>query len=260
MFGSQRLDAIKKIIKEKKHVDVSYLSDILMVSEVTIRRDLNKLEESGFLVRSFGGASLNLSQDEGESSTSVQPTIHAAPVDTELLEIGQIALRRLVSGDVVFIGSGDECESLASAIPNDMPLTVVTNSLRIAHILSVKRSISVLVTGGTLSPDGITLNGAMLMQSLQGICLKSCFVCVDGLSLERGYSMTSFESNMLIRYLRENVSECYAMASRDKIGKNTTFILGDLSYFPCLITSYKIDESLKGSLFSSNIRLYTALS
>ena len=59
MFQIERLQLIKQILSEKKSVDVMWLSGQLEVSEVTIRRDLEKLETEGFLKRTYGGAILN---------------------------------------------------------------------------------------------------------------------------------------------------------------------------------------------------------
>lgn len=58
MLVAERLKKIKEILLQKKHVDVATLAELLNVSEVTIRRDLDKLESEGFLIKTYGGAIL----------------------------------------------------------------------------------------------------------------------------------------------------------------------------------------------------------
>ena len=63
MFKSERMDAILHILQEKKHVTVHYLAEHVYASEVTLRRDLRKMEELGLIVRSYGGVSLRVTEN-----------------------------------------------------------------------------------------------------------------------------------------------------------------------------------------------------
>ena len=59
MFAAERTRKIKEILLEYKHVDVNTLCSLLDCSIATVRRDLDKLEEEGFLTKAYGGALLN---------------------------------------------------------------------------------------------------------------------------------------------------------------------------------------------------------
>ena len=63
MFKTERMDAILHILQEKKHVTVHYLAEHVYASEVTIRRDLHKMEELGLIVRSYGGVTLRVTEN-----------------------------------------------------------------------------------------------------------------------------------------------------------------------------------------------------
>jgi DeoR/GlpR family transcriptional regulator of sugar metabolism len=64
MFAIERIKIIKDYLNKDKHVSVAKLSSLLNVTEVTIRRDLEKLESEGFLKRAHGGAVLNADLEE----------------------------------------------------------------------------------------------------------------------------------------------------------------------------------------------------
>ncbi|STP19664.1 DeoR-family transcriptional regulator [Escherichia coli] len=66
MAAKDRIQAIKQMVANDKKVTVSNLSGIFQVTEETIRRDLEKLEDEGFLTRTYGGAVLNYSDVDGE--------------------------------------------------------------------------------------------------------------------------------------------------------------------------------------------------
>ncbi|KFT00410.1 hypothetical protein SEEB0231_16245 [Salmonella enterica subsp. enterica serovar Bareilly str. CFSAN000231] len=67
MAAKDRIQAIKKMVANDKKVTVSNLSSIFQVTEETIRRDLEKLEDEGFLTRTYGGAGLNLAGVAGKN-------------------------------------------------------------------------------------------------------------------------------------------------------------------------------------------------
>ena len=99
MFAVQRANIIKEYLLEKKQVEVTTLSKLLNVSEVTIRRDLEKLEKEGFLIRTHGGAVLN------EQETPDIPDIIDITLDEDMIEdyegIANIAAHMVDNGDII---------------------------------------------------------------------------------------------------------------------------------------------------------------
>lgn len=259
MFAKQRLEIIRQIIKENTYADVSYLSEVLGVSEVTVRRDLSKLESEGFLTRSFGGAIISDAESPTADDTESKRR-ELTEEGQELQGMAQLAIMQLSDQDVVFIGAGEECLFLANSIPDTLHLTVISNSLDVALALYAKTNISFILVGGTITPDTRTTNGLFALQSLQSICMKCCFVSVDGVSLKKGYSVSSFEDISLLNALRHTVENFYILVSGQKLGCDSNYVLGDLTYTPNVIAPFGIPEEYKSFLFTHNIRLYTALS
>lgn len=259
MFGNQRIETIKKILTENKHVDVSYLSDVFGVSEVTIRRDLNRLEEEGFLVRSFGGASLRC--DDGQNAPAGAGQADApAQDDFGASEIGRLAAMQIKDNDVVFIGGGEECIALAAALDTDRQITVVTNSLSVAQAVAVRRGILVVFVGGMLAEDRDTFSGTSSVAELSSIVINRSFLSVDAVNLNRGYCVTAFENMMIQNYLKASVPDSYVLLSEKRIDQNTRFVLGNLGHFPNVITTDRLPQTYYNAFSENRVRVYTTIS
>ena len=259
MFGNQRIETIKKILTENKHVDVSYLSDVFGVSEVTIRRDLNRLEEEGFLVRSFGGASLRC--DDGQNAPAGAGQADApAQDDFGASEIGRLAAMQIKDNDVVFIGGGEECIALAAALDADRQITVVTNSLSIAQAVAVRRGILVVFVGGMMAEDRDTFSGTSSVAELSSIVINRSFLSVDAVNLNRGYCVTAFENMMIQNYLKASVPDSYVLLSEKRIDQNTRFVLGNLGHFPNVITTDRLPQTYHNAFSENRVRVYTTIS
>lgn len=259
MFGNQRIETIKKILTENKHVDVSYLSDVFGVSEVTIRRDLNRLEEEGFLVRSFGGASLRC--DDGQNAPAGAGQADApAQDDFGASEIGRLAAMQIKDNDVVFIGGGEECIALAAALDADRQITVVTNSLSIAQAVAVRGGILVVFVGGMMAEDRDTFSGTSSVAELSSIVINRSFLSVDAVNLNRGYCVTAFENMMIQNYLKASVPDSYVLLSEKRIDQNTRFVLGNLGHFPNVITTDRLPQTYYNAFTENRVRVYTTIS
>jgi len=147
MFASERLGIIKGLLIDKKHINVSDLSSMLNVSEVTIRRDLEKLENEDFLTRTHGGAvinTVNTSEEENYIDNNEDPYLR------ERMEISEIAVHMIEDNDVILLTPGLTNLCIARKIINKKNITVLTNDLNIAAVLSSNPSIKIIIPGGDL--------------------------------------------------------------------------------------------------------------
>ena len=133
MFAPERIRIIKGLLIDKRHINVSDLSSMLNVSEVTIRRDLEKLENQDFLTRTHGGAIINNSiASEEENYTD----IYDDPYFKERVEISEIAVHMIEDNDVILLTPGLTNLCIAKKIMSKKNITVLTNDLNIASMLS----------------------------------------------------------------------------------------------------------------------------
>lgn len=260
MFKNHRLEVIKRIIEEKKFIEVSALSEILGVSEVTVRRDLNTLEDEGIIVRSFGGASL---KEIGSSPSSDVPSDAISPrepLNPQSCFLGQIALQHIENQDFIYIGPGNESRQLATCIAqSDKCISVATSDIKIAQITAANPNVDTILTGGMMSKGSDTLQGELLLHTLERLIIKKAFISVDGITLEKGLSTNSYDTQSLLRFFQYSSCNMYIMFSSDKAGHNARYLLGGNQRSVCLISDFDLPSEYTSYYFTHNIPLYTAM-
>ena len=123
MFAAARQERIKELLLKHKQFDVVSLAAMLGVTEVTIRRDPDKLEQEGFIIKTHGGAILK------EVSS---PPNQAERVPPEIIEIGEATALLVNNNEAIFLGGGLTCTQVATNLQTKQRLTVMTNDLKVA--------------------------------------------------------------------------------------------------------------------------------
>ena len=147
MFAIERQRMIKQLLNQNKHVSVAELSCCLNVSEVTIRRDLEKLEGERFLMRTHGGAVL-LDPDSGEPAAQADDGVLSA--EDGIDEIADLAASMIVDNDIIYLGSGMVSDAIAQRLSGKRNLIVLTCSLPVAAALYRNRDLQVIIPGGAV--------------------------------------------------------------------------------------------------------------
>ena len=142
MFAEERHEIINNLLAEGGSVKVTELSEQLNVSEATIRRDLQEMEEKKLLKRTHGGA-IRI------EDTNFEPTFvdKKNKKHEEKVAIGKYAAKLINDGDTIIVDSGTTTLEIARNI-TAKNVTVITNSIDIAAELSNKEDIELIVTGG----------------------------------------------------------------------------------------------------------------
>ncbi|WP_407704086.1 DeoR/GlpR family DNA-binding transcription regulator [Zophobihabitans entericus] len=154
MLLKRRLD-IADIVREKGEVKVDELSELLNVSGVTIRQDLNYLEQQGYLKRSFGGA-IYVAPEHG-IHTKVSNTQLTNSVENNDIELVLACLDLINDDDTLFLGHGNLLRKLIPYLYNKKNLTIIVND--ISHVVLAKEftQAEVLVIGGMISEHNVII-------------------------------------------------------------------------------------------------------
>jgi DeoR family fructose operon transcriptional repressor len=251
MFAIERLNKIKELLYKEKRVDVVELSELFSVTEVTIRRDLDKLEQGGFLVKIYGGAVLK--ETIAEQSRIVDKEDETFQ---EKQMIGKIASEMIDNGDAIFLGPGRTCLEIARSL-KDMRVTVVTNDLSIGLALKDASGIKVILTGGDLIPSTTTTVGGFALQALGGIYINKAFIGVKGAHIDSGYTVDSHEEVMIIQEVKKISSELIVVADYTKFHRTGFAKLGDLTIAKTVITNKQVPSEYKKYYFESAVKLFT---
>ena len=142
MLAIERHNRILEMLKENGSAAVSVLSEVLGVTEETVRRDLEKMEKNGELIRTHGGA-VSVDQTTAELSYNRRFKAYTA----EKVRIAKEASRHINPFDTVFIDASTTAYYLANEIKNIKNLTVITNSLKVISLLS-DSGVRVVSVGG----------------------------------------------------------------------------------------------------------------
>ena len=195
MFPAERLQRIKELLIEKKQIDISNLSNILNVTEVTVRRDLEKLEAEGFLIRTHGGAVLVETETQ---QTSLIPEINQEQIDV-LVMLATIAGFFIKDNDIVFLGPGISNNFFFHALKDKRNITIVTNDL-VTAIMTAKNvpETKIICPSGILDSSDLQLYGRLSENFLANMNYNIAFFDVDGITLEKGYTVSSIDKAYLI--------------------------------------------------------------
>lgn len=254
MYAIERIRIIKKYLGEKGQAQVHSLSDLLGVSEVTVRRDLERLEKDGWLTRTHGGAVIN-------QKDTVDPIIEVLeePVDDGSRdEIAAVALRMVNDGDVIMLTNGSVNTRLAARLEDRSGLTILTNDLAIALRISLQESNKVVLLGGDMDKTEKALFGSMALSNLRKYFVNRLFVEVDGVNEKLQMTVNSREKADLILGALELADETVVVCPVDRFSKNAFFRLGDLKIAKAVITNNNLDDDYKSRIFNSDIPLYTS--
>ena len=237
MLAQQRRQKIFELIREDGQAKVYELSRIFKVSEVTVRQDLERLEEEGLIVREHGGAYL---KNIGLNVRNIELLSKENMAEKE--SIARKAVELIRDGDTIILDSGSTTTEIAKLLTGFKNLTVITNALNIALILGVVPEINLILTGGEFKAPTLSLTGQKAADSLEGLHVDKLFLATAGITLKSGLTYPSISDLVVKKAMIESADEVYLVADSGKIGKSSFASLGALSLIDTLITDSKIRE------------------
>lgn len=256
MFAPERIRIIKQILLDKKHINVSELSTMLNVSDVTIRRDLEKLEDEGFLTRTHGGAIIN--ENESSDEEEIFLDTDGDPFLQERREISEMAANMIDDNDIILLSPGLTNLYIAKKVVDKKNVTVLTNDLSIASELTANASIKVIIPGGDLDSATMTLSGKLTEENLKNFFVTKAFIEVDGVSMQRGFTVQGMERASTIKEMINITNERIIVCPYNCFDYISFSQVGSLNIATRVITNPQIPESYKNYFFQNNIKLFTA--
>lgn len=252
VLALQRQRRILDLLAEQGSLLTRKVALTLKVTEETVRRDFEKLEAEGVLLRSHGGA-VRLDATRRETPASERETQNAE----EKRRIAEHALRHIQSGQTVFFDPSTTVLHLARLLP-DLPLTVLTNSLPIALVLAGKPAIHTVLLGGNLMPTSGSCTGWPAEQTLDAYRVDRAFVSCRGLDPVNGLSEASEEQARLKRRVIERAEATCLLADQSKVGLRSNYFYAKLSDVDTWITDIQPPASLRKTLTSLGLQLEIA--
>ncbi len=207
-----------KIIEELKLngiVSINLLHEKLKVSKVTIRSDIEELDRKGYLLRTRGGGVVSNNRN---LVRLVEKTIHEYEDEKKL--IAQKAVKLVEPGMRIIIDSGSTTSFLPHYLKN-IKLTVITNSLIIAHEFCGMENISLIVSGGSLRYESQSLIGIPSLSFFDTLNADILFLGATGFSVNRGASASDTMEAETKKMMISSSSAVYLLIDSSKFGKNS---------------------------------------
>lgn len=233
-----RKDKILGILRSKDIVKVSDLARALKTSEVTIRRDLARLEKEGFLIRAYGGA---ISKEKVGYEFSFKEKLEKNRAEKE--RIGKFAATLIQKGDTIFLDTGTTTLHIARAIKFRKDLRIVTNSLYVVYELSSTEDIEVILLGGIFRPKSSDLVGAVTEENLIQFHADKAFLGADSVTPSNGLMTTDIHTAKLAKLMVESAKEVIAVVDYTKFGKKSFVRFAPLTKINKIIINRGIKNS-----------------
>lgn len=253
-YATERRAAILELLGSRGAVQVSALSDAFGVSKVTIRSDLDALEQAGRLRRTHGGA-VPLSR---AVTVSVQDRRVNVNVEAKRA-IARRALSLVEDGDSLLLDSGTTALELARVLTERSGLTIVTNDLTIADFAD--RSLphcEVIMLGGMLSKGHRYTVGPVAVSTLRSLHPAKAFVCPTAYAPGGGLLTNNPNMAALKSAFIEAAGMSYLLLDCQKVGKPGLMRFAELGCARALVADADPSGALSADAADAGVELFLA--
>jgi len=251
VLGEERRQYILNLINKTGSIKAIDIAKMLEVSELTIRRDLDKLAKNELLKRTHGGA-INILSVGHEMKFDVQKEKY---ID-EKKRIALAASSLIEEGDVILIEAGTTGYQTALNITNRAKLTIITNSCDIAVLLGkTNPDYKIVLSGGILNTDTRALVGPIADFAFKTTFVDKAFIGISGIDLEKGITA----ADPIEAQTKKNIIACakqvIALADHSKIGHIAMNYVAPVHMINTFITDSEADEEFIEKLKELDIRI-----
>ncbi len=250
----QRAELILEALTARGFSSVSALAQELNVSEMTIRRDMDKLEADGLLRRAHGGAVA-----EQRTQIELDYLVRRERRGPQKEIIGRLAVGLVQDGQSIFLDAGTTVLAMAKHLRNFKKLTVVTTSLPVQMALLDAPAIEVILTGGSVLATTMSLVGPIAQEAISRMRFDWAFLGAGGIEIDRGLTHSTMEEIPIKRAAAASATQVAVLADHNKVGYNALSLFMPIDEIDVIVTD-QADDAL-GALADKpgrNIRLLWA--
>jgi DeoR/GlpR family transcriptional regulator of sugar metabolism len=249
----ERHQLILKRLETDGRVSVSELSGRAGVSEMTIRRDLEALEQSGVLSRVHGGAV------SAQSQSYEPPFALRATRSVEAKQrIGKAAAALLHDGETAILDAGTTTLEVARALRGRRNLRLMALSLHIADLLVDEPGLTVMVAGGIARAGERSLIGTLAQQAFADLSFDTLFLTVGGIDLHHGVSEYNLDDAAVKRAAFAGARRRIAVADATKLGKAGFARVAPIEQLDVLVTDSDASPGFLDEMRSAGVEVVIA--
>lgn len=238
MLAIERRSAILEKLQAERRVVVSELSALFDVSEETIRRDLEKLDNEGYVIKSYGGAVLN-----ENANLDLPYNIRKNRNVMGKQKIAELISQIIHDGEYIFLDASSTAVAIAKAIKNKKGLTIITNSLEISIELLDVADCKVILTGGEIVSTAFGVVGQITDKTIRSYYVDKAIISSKGFDLEKGFTDSDERHANNKRSMLESARGKILAIDSSKFEKVSFAKIGDLRDITTIVTDEKPEES-----------------
>lgn len=249
LSSEERRERIIQALREQDEVTVIELSRQLGVSEVTTRKDLQQLEEQGYLTRVRGGAVVS-GRGQLELRFAARQQINLE----EKRRIASKAVELITPGNTIFIDGSTTAFQMTRLLRNMHSLTVITTGLYAALELSFAPDVTTIVVGGILRRRTSSLVDTLSPNLLRRLHVDIAFLSCRGFTAEQGMMESDLREAQMKRAMAENAGRRIALLDHAKYGE--TYVATSLlpEEIDLLIIDNKLPDAARQALAAAQIQ------
>jgi len=251
MLSSERHRLILTELESEGNVTVHQFKSLLNVSIDTVRRDLEFLEKQNKLQRIHGGA-MKLE----EAATNKSYLKRKISFIERKQELAGYAVELVRENQAISLNAGTTNMEVAKQLVSRFErLTVMTNSLKIAEILTRKRGFTVILPGGILDPDEHSLHGRSIQEDLTRFNIDVAFISINAISLEKGFTDFRQGESEVINAMIDSAVKTVIVADSSKFETISYINICSLDRVHAIVTDSQLSEELRRQYESRGVRL-----
>jgi DeoR/GlpR family transcriptional regulator of sugar metabolism len=245
VLAAQRHQLIVEKTRREGAVRVSELTDLLRVSEMTVRRDLDALAAAGLLEKVHGGATIRGGLSAEEPGFEAKSHRQLKEKD----EIARAAARLVEPGQSIGLTAGTTTWRLAHHLAQVPDLTVVTNSMQVANVLhrEPRPDLTVVLTGGVRTPSD-ALVGPVAMTAIRALHLDVLFMGVHGVTADAGLTTPNLLEAETDRALVTASARIVVVADHTKWGVRGLSRIAGLEDIDVFVTDRGLDRAARATI------------
>jgi DeoR family transcriptional regulator, fructose operon transcriptional repressor len=255
VYAEERQQAMAQAITQHGRVSVAELAEEFSVTTETVRRDLSALERIGLIRRVHGGAVPASSLAVIESGLSERDLANTAAKD--LIAAAAVALLP-PPGSIIIIDAGSTTARLATMLPRDHRLTVVTHAVPVAARLAGLPQIDLFLLPGKVRPTTQAAVGADTVAALADLRVDVSFVATNGLSASHGLTTPDREEAATKRAIVAAGRRTVVLADSTKIGVESTLRFAGVDDIDVLVTDSAINPDDEKALDAAGVEVVIA--
>ena len=240
---SERLKNIMEKIRKYKCVDVKSLSKEYYINEATIRRDLNKLANTGLVQRTYGGAVLV----EGLDAEIPLYARESSNVEKKEL-IGKLASMQVHDDDTIILDSSSTTLKIINHLIGKKNLKIITNGAKTATLLSKLTDCTIYCTGGKLRENSLSFIGQTAVDYIRNFYVDIAFFSCRSLSAQKGLTDANDDEAMLRRAMIESAKKSILLIDSTKLNTVSFFSICPIDKIDKIICDISLPEELSEKL------------